>query len=387
MNNSLEKISKFSLKLLAPSSEQELYALIVREALKLLDGEYGSIVLREEGQFKRTYTTSPIPYKSKVRQKAFSYRSFINKKVIVVPVSKTIKAHPELGKLGIKSTIHIPLSYKNKSTGVLIINSKHEILLKKTDHLTLRLFGSMASLAIKKTQLDLETKSNLDSRDHFLSMAAHELRTPLTSVSGYIQLLHSRLTNKGTQESKWIEYLLNESQRLKNLVNELLVVNRLKSGKLNYSLRIKSLRDILKNVKEISHITYPDKEIIIEDKLDKILLDNVIVDQEKIIQVFLNLIENSVKYSQDTTPIKIVLEYKDSNFYISIIDKGIGIPKYEYKKIFEGYVQGSGHTREGIGLGLFLVKNILLKFNGSINVKSKVGKGTTMEVILPKAKL
>lgn len=384
MKNPLELISKFALKLLAPLPANETYKLIVSEALRLVGGEYGHIVLRESKQFKRVFTTSPIPYTSPVRQKANSFRAYSKKQILVVPASKASKAHPEVEKLKIKYTILIPLSYKNQSVGVLIIASKNDIVLSKHDLTILRLFGSMASLAIRKTQLYEETKTSLEARDHFISMAAHELKTPLTSVSGYIQLLYSKLANADTSESRWIEQLYQESRRLQNLVSELLEINRIRSGEFNYALGVCNLRKILEDVKKIIRFSSPDREIIFQDRLND-LPDNIIADHDKILQVFTNLIDNAVKFSPASSTIKIVLDFKDNDFIVSIKDEGIGIPKDEVEKIFEGYKQGSGHNREGMGLGLFLVKNILTRLNGSIKVRSRVGIGTTMEIRLPKA--
>ncbi|MBI2330159.1 GAF domain-containing sensor histidine kinase [Candidatus Daviesbacteria bacterium] len=373
--------------MLAPLSAQETYSLIINEILKLVDGEFGSIAIRDGKRFKRIYTNSPIPLSSQIRQRGNTFQAYMSKKTILAPISKTVKTHPELEILGIKSTIHIPLSYRNKSTGALIISSKNEHKLSKHELVTLKLFGSMASLAIRKTQLYEETKNALELRDHFIAMAAHELRTPLTSVSGYIQLLYSKLANSETTESQWIEQLQEESERLKNLVNELLEINRIKLGKLNYYLKVYSLRGMLASVKQIFRFSAPDKEIIFEDKLAKDLTDKIVVDHDKILQVFTNLIENAIKYSPVASPIKIVLDFKEPDFIILIKDEGIGIPKKEFQKIFEGYQQGSGHNKEGIGMGLFLAKNILEKLYGDIKVHSKVGKGTTMEVRLPRANI
>lgn len=384
MKNPLEKISKFVLKLLAPLTAQETYSIIVKEAVKLVEGEYGHIIMRDGKQFKRVFTTSPMPDYSPVRQRANSFKAYTQKMVLVVPVAKAVKAHPELAELGIKRTILIPLSYKNQSLGVLIVASKNETVFNKHELTILRLFGSMSSLAIRKTQLYDETKVSLKDRDHFISMAAHEFRTPLTSVSGYVQLLYSKLANADTSESRWVEQLHQESQRLQNLVSELLEINRIRSGEFNYFLQVCNLRELLENVKKITRFFAPDREIIIEDRLQD-LPANFIADHNKIIQVFTNLIENAVKYSSNKFPIRIILQFKDPDFVILIKDQGIGIPKKEFEKIFEGYKQGSGHHREGMGLGLFLVKNILTRLNGSIKVHSRVGIGTTMEIKLPKA--
>lgn len=386
MKNPLEKISRFALKLLIPLTAQETYCLIVAEAVKLIEGEYGHIIMKEGKEFRRVYTSSPLPYQSPARQRANSYRAYKYREVLVVPAARTVKAHPELAEMGIKCAVLTPLSYKNESIGVLIITSKNAVTLNKHDITILKLFGSMASLAIRKAQLYEETKRSLEARDHFISMAAHELRTPLTSVSGYVQMLYSKLAGANTSESRWIEQLYQESHRLKNLVDELLEINRIRSGQFNYFLRECNLRDIIESVKKISRFSFPNREVMIDDRLGR-ATGIVIADCDKLMQVFTNLVENAARYSANSSLITIVLNKNNQEYIVLIKDQGIGIPKKEYGKIFEGYKQGSGHNKEGMGLGLYLVKNILAQFNGHIKVRSKVGKGTTMEVKLPKANL
>src|SRR5260221_3851234 len=178
MNDTLEKIYKAGLKFLDPLDPQQTYATIIEEAVKLVKADYGSIALQEDGEFKKVYSTSPVWFKSEVRKKANAYKVFTTGKPIILGASKTNKAHPELDEIGIKSSILIPLSYRKKAIGVLIVNSRKVQHFGENELEVLKLFGSQASLAIRKTQLYNETKQALETRDLFISMAAHELRTP-----------------------------------------------------------------------------------------------------------------------------------------------------------------------------------------------------------------
>lgn len=387
MEPALEKLYKVGLKLLMPLAVQETYAIIVDEAVKLVNGKFGSIVIREKDKFQMVYTSSPMAYKSQVRPKAFAYKAFTQKKAILVPTSRVIKAHPEFKDLAIKYTIYIPLSNRNKSTGVLIINSKEEQEFGKQELAMLKLFGSLASLAIRKNQLYDETKKAVEMRDHFISMAAHELRTPLTSVNGYAQLLHSKLSGGENSESRWVEHLYQESNRLTSLVNELLEINIIKTGQLKFSWSEVSLRTIIDTSLANFKFSYPDREIKFEDHLGK-KKDLIIGDADKILQVINNIIDNGLKFSPYHSKVEVRLEFKKQNFVITVKDHGIGIDKKDLPKVFEGYFIGENNvTTEGMGLGLFLVNDILLRHRGSVSVKSKVGKGTTFEIKLPKARI
>ncbi len=386
MKNTLEKISKFGLKLLVPLTAKESYPLIVQEALKLVGGEYGSIVIKEGEEFKRVYTTSPIPYHSKVRQRAYSFRAYTQKEVLVVPASRTVKAHPELAVLGIKCTVLIPLSYKNKSLGVLIINSKKEQFFGKSELVTLKLFGSMVSLAIRKAQLYEETKSALETRDLFISMAAHELKTPITTIYGYSQLLLDNQKQGKPIKGGWLGSLNVESYRLTLLINDLLEINHIRSGTLHYILKECSLKEIINRTIDNFKFRYPNREIVLEDSIkdSRALL---VCDFDKMMQVFTNLLNNAAKFSPYGSKITLCLKESDITFIIKVKDQGRGISEKDLPRVFEGYYKGQGTAHAGLGLGLYLAKSIVEHHRGFISLQSKVDKGTQVEVQLPKIKM
>src|SRR5690349_6715284 len=123
----LEKINKAALKFLEPLTSEETYKIIVHEAIKLVDASFGSLTLEENGEFKEVYSTLPI--KVKRRKKGFTYKAFKESKVIIVDIEKSqqfSKVHPEFKTLSLRSIILIPLAYKEKSIGVLIVNSKRK---------------------------------------------------------------------------------------------------------------------------------------------------------------------------------------------------------------------------------------------------------------------
>lgn len=384
--NILESIYKAALKFLSPLSLEETYRIIVNEAVKLVDGEYGSIVVRKGAKFEKVYSSSDIGYKTKVRKKAFAYKAFKENKAIIAHISKTGKAHPELKKIGIRSTIHIPLSYKSNSIGVLIVNSKKDQEFGKKDLEILQLFGSLASLSIRKTELYDETIKALEIRDQFISMSAHELRTPLTTISGYIQLLSLKLGNNNSREARWVNELQWEVFRLTQLVNELVAVNRIQSGQLQYSWKKCSLKEIIKRSINNFNFAHPDYEIVFQDNIDG-RGDLIIGDFDKLIQVVDNVLDNAAKFSKSANPINVKLTNKVSQIVLEVLDKGKGISKEEKDKIFDAFYMGKNHTREGIGIGLFLTQNIIKRHHGIIKIQSRVGKGTKVAIKIPIAKV
>lgn len=384
--NILEKIYKASLRFLNQLTPSETYAAIVEEAKKLVQAESGSMFLNTDNGFERVYATNPLLYKVKPRKKGHIYSVYTSGKPMVTEIKDLEVIHPQLKKMGTKSVIFIPLSYKNHSIGVLTVQAYENKRFTNKELEILNLFGSMASLAVKKNQSYEETKKALETRDLFISMAAHELRTPLTAVNGYIQLLKNKLLNKEGNEGRWIEQLYAESVRLTHLVNELLEINRIKSEELQYFLRECSVIDIINRAKSNFQFSYPERQLIVEEKIGT-KKDILIGDYDKILQAITNLLDNAVKYSADNTPIELILKIVGGYFVIQVCDQGIGIRKEEQEKIFEGFHRGSGHNKEGLGLGLFLVKDIVTRLHGFIQVKSVVNKGTTVEIRLPRLKV
>lgn len=382
MDDIIEKIYKSGLNFLEPLTPEKTYATIVNEAVKLVNAESGSLFLERGGRLERIYATSKVLYKISPRKEGFLKKSFTKREAFVITIRDLRKIHPKLDKMGFKSVVFIPVSYRKKSLGVLTVQSfiNHKFTIRELS--ILKLFGSMASLAIRKTELYNETKKALDTRDLFISMAAHELRTPLTAVNGYIQLLYSKLSGAETPESRWIEQLYWEGMRLTNLVNELLEMNRIKSGKLQYLLKECSLKEILERVKNNFKFSYPNRVLIVKDYLEN-GEDCVVGDYDKILQVFSNILDNAVKFSSEPTPITIILKKIKNNFIIRIKDQGLGMDRKDLARIFEGFQRGSGHNKEGLGLGLFLVKDIVKRLHGDIKIISKPNGGTLVEVKLP----
>ena len=345
-SNILERIQTAGLKFLVPLTLEETYQTIVQEAIKLIDAEYGSILLEENNEWKRVYASSKLADKTESRKKGNTYKAFTQNKVIIADIKETAKFHPELKKQGVKSSIYIPLIYKDKAIGVLSINAKKKVEQTDSELKTLKLFGSMASLVIRKAQLYKETQDALDTRDFFISLASHELRTPLTSINGYIQLLHSRMAKKNSVESKWVNELYNESKRLTNLIQELLEINRIKQGTLQFVLRECDLTKIIKESIEKSNNIYPKRKIEF-GPVSILKSAPIVADFEKLQQVIMSIITNSIKFSPEDSLIRISLSQKQGNYQIQVIDKGQGMDRRDIMKVFEGFYKAESHVKEG----------------------------------------
>lgn len=386
MESSLERINQSVLKFLSPLDLKSTYKTIVEEAVDLVGGDEAIIIQRVRNGFRAVYASSTVGYQVKTRKYGFTYHAFTQKKAFVISSEEFLKVHPHLAKEQIKSSIFIPLSYKNKSFGVLIVQAKTDKSFSDRELEVLKLFGSFASMAMKKSQLYDETKKALEVRDLFITTASHELRTPLTTINGYMQLLKNKVTPENFPHYKWFEELTLEVTRLTSLVNELLAINRIRAGHFQYSWKECYLHDIINRSVTTLHFTYPDRMIHFTNNVPD-GKDAVVGDRDKLMQVLINILRNAAKFSPPNTPITIELFLKAPNSIIRITDKGRGISKEDLSKVFDEFYKGQNTTEEGMGIGLYLAKRIVTEHHGQLKISSKINKGTSVEIRLPQVKV
>jgi two-component system, sensor histidine kinase len=385
--NIFEILNQSTLKLLEAPSLEKLCKMIVDEGRKLLEADHGSIFLSEKNKLERVYTSSSVLRKSKIKKRGHLEKAFQSGKLVLLYSPQTEKLSSEYKTLGIKSVVLLPLSYKSSTIGMLVLHSLKEQYFSSGQLRILKLFASVACLAIIKSKLHEETKTALEIRDRFISLASHELRTPLTSINGYIQLLYGKLANRDTIESRWMEELYNESIRLTNLVKELLDINRIKQGQFAFTLSEVDMKEVVEKVVKQYRFYNPEREIIFEDKI----FDNhyrVIGDFDKLREMVAALLSNAVKFSTPGAKIIISLIPTTRSIHMKMRDYGKGIPKHDLENIFEGFYK-TQYSREkaGMGVGLLLAQHVVNYHKGKISITSEKQDGTTVDVELPRLKM
>jgi K+-sensing histidine kinase KdpD len=386
MENIIELINEAGVKFLEPLTVDATYATIVEEAKKLVKAEYGSILLDQDGKLVRVYASDPFLETIMVRDRGFTYDAFKNRAPHVKSITDIEKVHPEIKAKGIKSTIFIPLFYRSKSLGVLSLDSLTDKKITKSDLSIYKLFGSIASLAIRKTELYAETQKALETRDLFISLASHELRTPLTSLNGYVQLLYSKLGKEETSEGRWTRELYEESGRLTSLVKELLEINRIKQGQLQYNLRECSLGEIVAKAVERSAFLSQERTITFTNDVPG-GQDLLIADSDKILQMVTGLKIIDFKYTTKNTTVSVLLSEEKGSLLLIVKDEGEGIRQEDLPHVFEEFYKGINSKQkeeQGMGVGLLLARHIVNYHKGTIAISSTVGEGTEVKVKLPK---
>lgn len=239
---------------------------------------------------------------------------------------------------------------------------------------------------IKETEASL--KKALQSRDEFLSICSHELKTPLTTLKMLIQITNHIKERNGPEEAfsqESMEKFLNQADRsvdrIVRLVNDMLDVSRVSSGKLSLNLEQVLLDQLIYDVVErlSTMMNFSGCDINIHATRNVIGL----WDKFRLEQVLTNFLTNAAKYAPNA-PVNITLAVEGHNAVLKVQDHGKGIPEEDQKRIFERFVRSVNSTSvSGLGLGLYISKEIIELHHGKISVESKLGKGTTFIIILP----
>ncbi|CAN5142245.1 hypothetical protein BH09PAT1_BH09PAT1_0130 [soil metagenome] len=231
---------------------------------------------------------------------------------------------------------------------------------------------------------DITHSKEMEKRkDDFINMASHELKTPITSMKLYIDILLGQIDKeKNAKTLKIAESIKYQTERLSELVSDLLDVSRLQTGKLAFSKEEFRLDELItQTVGELQGITKEHKLVIKAMTPIKVLADRF-----RIYQVFANLITNAIKYSENGTVIEVSVVRADGKAVVSVTDHGMGIIKDEQAKIFERLYQITderGIHSSGLGMGLYISQQIVKRHNGRIWVESVLGKGSTFSFSLP----
>jgi K+-sensing histidine kinase KdpD len=370
-----------TLKFLTPFNLESTYREVAKEAMKLLDGSVATIFMAERNNLKRVYSSSPHLLPIQPRKNGYTYGVFKTQKSLILSYNDIEKIHPEINNLNIKYDLMAPLVNKGKAIGVISILSRKKKF-TKNDQDVLNFFTPLASMAIRKAQLYKEVEDALKTRDLFISMASHELKTPITTMYIYTQLLKNKVKKGEEFDIEWINNLLYEMARLTKLIDELLQLSQIKTGNFKYNFEELNIFEIIDKSLSSFKLSHKNSKVVFKNLTKKNDI-RLVGDPDKLVQVFINLLDNSSKHNVWDKPILMKITTQDKMLKISVEDSGSGIKKEDLPHIFDEFYKGKGHTKLGMGLGLYLIKKIIDKHHGKISIKSEIDKGTTVNITLP----
>jgi signal transduction histidine kinase len=266
---------------------------------------------------------------------------------------------------------------KNKVVGVLEVINKKRGKFTDPDESMLTVLGAQAAVAIENARLFQQSD--------LIAEFVHELRTPLASLSTATYLL-LRPEMSREQRDQIVNNIHNETLRLNALASSFLDLARLESGRVQFRKMRFSTADLIYECRDVMMSKAHENNIQIRVDVpgDMPLLE---ADRDKIKQVLLNLLSNAIKYNRPNGSVIITGNFTDAEVSVIIQDTGMGIPEDSIPHLFEKFYRVREHEGKasGTGLGLSICKQIIQGHNGRIEVKSKIGVGTSFTIFLPRA--
>ena len=360
----------------------------------------GFALLEQEGKMVQAYwarsdaSSQKIPYDYSAPLKGSSLQEIVEtgKPRIISDLEAYLERRPDSKSTqlivaeGMRSSFTCPLVVKGKPTGFLFFTSMKphtyqdvhvEIFLEITQQI---------SLALEKGRLYQRLSDMNEIKNRLLGIAAHDLRNPLGVVNGFAKMMKDgNFGAVNERQQKYLQKIIDSGKRMLTLIDNLLDVSAIESGKFELSLQEADILPLLEECQSYHQFLAENKGIdVIFEKPGS--LPAIVMDPDRINQVLNNLLGNAIKYSHPNTTVTIKAHLQDDKICISVKDQGLGIPKDEIPSLFADYGRGSTRPTGGeksSGLGLAIVKRILDAHDGGIKVESEPGQGSTFSFCLP----
>jgi PAS domain S-box-containing protein len=289
--------------------------------------------------------------------------------------------------LGLHSSLYVPLRTRGYILGVITLaTAESRRRYGAAERALAEELAHRAALAVDNARLYSQTQAALLARNAFLVAASHELKTPITSLLGYAQMLERRLLHDGAaseRNRRAVEVIAGQALRLNTLLESLLDFSRIQAGHLAVQPEPMDLGALARRLVEELRATLDHHTISYTGSPDPLLVQG---DELRLEQVFQNLLQNAVKYSPEGGPIEVQAERRGDQACVSVSDRGIGIPAAELPVVFRRFYRSPNSPSRhiaGMGVGLYVVKEILSRHGGTVEVTSEEGAGSTFTVCLP----
>ena len=220
-------------------------------------------------------------------------------------------------------------------------------------------------------------------RSDFISNVTHELKTPLTSIMGFTDTLRSGAIHDPGAAEHFLEIIDIETHRLYRLIQDILSLSEIETRKEDTDMAYESIPQILQYIEGLLRPQAEAKGLELVMEVDN--MPSYFCNRDKISQMFINLIENAIKYTEKGSVV-VSCRNQGTAFVVQVMDTGIGIPEESIERIFERFYRvDKGRSRKagGTGLGLSIVKHIMMLYGGKMKVESKEGQGTTFTITMP----
>ncbi len=402
MAEQMARLVEVSVTLNSTLNLDDLLQFIIKTAEDVLDCQSVSILLYDEKRAQLVFAAAsgsdpkrlaeiPVPLDNSIAGEVF-----LENKAIIVSDARAQKPHFSLAAqhvaFDVKNMLVVPMRIKNRPTGVLEALNKHNGVFDEVDQDLLSIIASQAAVAIHNARLVQALREAYNEisaanylKTNFLALASHELRTPLGIIIGYASFLQEESPGELSEHAKQV---LNAAMQMRTLVDAMTNLNMLRSKEM-------AMHRVMVPIQQILRQAYGEVQRLAEAKGHQVIMNlpnsplPVKCDPEKLHTVFVNLLDNAVRFTSDGGKITVsAVLNPGGDLLITIQDTGIGIEPSELSKIFNEFYQVEPHnTRKhgGLGIGLPIAKGLIEAHGGKIWAESEGrGKGTTFKVLLPK---
>jgi len=292
----------------------------------------------------------------------------------------------------LQSFVIIPLIVGRRVIGMFSVNSPYpdsiaagEISLSAavSNQVAITVENVRLFTALQNTYEELKQLDRL--KTEFVNTVSHELRAPLHSISGFVQLLYSGKIKDERTQRECLETIARQTRHLTRLIDDLLDVSRMESGRLELRKGPVRIYEVIQNVIAELQPLADEKQITLTTKATPDL-PIISADSERLGQVIRNLVHNAIKFTHENGHVSVSASTKDGQLLVQVQDDGIGIAAEAIPHLFERFYQVRGPNKRstgGTGLGLYICKQIVTAHGGNIWVESEPGKGSTFSFSLP----
>jgi PAS domain S-box-containing protein len=335
------------------------------------------------GAPRSSFDESGTPVKSGLFQQIFSE----NKVVRINDVTKDpdyayMRPFPDMpeDQLSITSYLAVPvISTAGQVIGDLIFTHPNAGVFTTEHEDIIGSIAAQATIALENSRLFEEVKALSAKKDEFIALASHELKTPLTTIKGFLQIIAKK--NQDTVGKLFVDKSLYQVEKLSSLIADLLDVSKIEAGQLQFNTETIDLVTLLTDVMETFPYTNKSHQLIFEPTTEPSL---VIADRQRMEQAVINLLTNAIKYSPKGDKVYVDIKNKGEHVTVRIKDEGIGLKEAHLEKIFNRFYRADGVGNvSGLGIGLYLTKEIIERHHGTIHVVSEYGKGSEFSFSLP----
>lgn len=289
--------------------------------------------------------------------------------------------------LGLRSSMTVPLIARDRVVGAISFATAESGRHYTQEDLAIAQdLARRAATAIDNSRLYRQAEAAIRVRDQFLTLASHELKTPITSVMGFAELLQRRTAHADTlteRDHRALELIHTQSVRLSQLINTMLDLSRIEAGQFSIEHAPVDLNALTASTVSALQISLDKHTLTYDGPHEPLVIEG---DELRLEQMLQNLIQNAIKYSPQGGSVHVKLVRLEQTACLAVSDQGIGIPEEVIPSLFTRFYRAENVTAyriSGMGIGLYVVKQIVTLHGGTVEVTSRIGEGSTFRVRLP----